>query len=226
MINIGVKNLAGLNMPGACERCFWIKMNFKVPWDIFPGIFSVIANHSAECMAALNGFSVIEKGEFIAPPSWRKFQAVTYQEVEIDGNTLSAEVNVRGQADYIQRVPEGIEIFDFKTAKYTPGQEFLLPLYKAQLNLYAWIYERKGGDDVSKLGLVYCEPNGGEVSLEAGDFAMQFTPKLVEIKRDQTMASRLANRAASIVLQDKCPEQTSDCADCAKLDTIIREVAR
>jgi len=221
MISVGVKNLAGLNMPGACERCFWLKFNFKAPWDIFPGIFSAIANHSAECMTALNGESAIEQGEWIKPPTWQQFQAETHQ----DGT----EVNVRGQADYIQRTESGIEIYDFKTARYTPGQELLLPLYKAQLNAYAWIWERKGGEKVTKLGLVYCEPQPTNVARDVnathGDFSMTFAPKLVEIDIDRGMIQRLAAQAAKILTND-CPKFTMECADCVKLDTIIHEVTR
>ena len=47
-IRISAKNLGYLQMPGCCKRCFYIKLklNQKLPWQIFPGIFSSIDSYS------------------------------------------------------------------------------------------------------------------------------------------------------------------------------------
>jgi hypothetical protein len=43
-IRISAKNLGELALPRFCPRCFWIKLklNNKLPFQIFPGIFSSI----------------------------------------------------------------------------------------------------------------------------------------------------------------------------------------
>lgn len=41
-LRISAKNLGHLALPGAYPRCFWIQTHFKLPYQIFPGIFSSI----------------------------------------------------------------------------------------------------------------------------------------------------------------------------------------
>ena len=47
-IRISAKNLGQLALPDYCPRCFYIKLklNNKLPWQIFPGIFSTIDSYS------------------------------------------------------------------------------------------------------------------------------------------------------------------------------------
>ena len=47
-IRISAKNLGQLALPNYCPRCFYIKLklNNKLPWQIFPGIFSTIDSYS------------------------------------------------------------------------------------------------------------------------------------------------------------------------------------
>ena len=47
-IRISAKNLGQLALPDYCPRCFYIKLNLnnKLPWQIFPGIFSTIDSYS------------------------------------------------------------------------------------------------------------------------------------------------------------------------------------
>jgi len=44
VLRISDKNLGALALPDFCPRCFWIKMKTgnKLPFQIFPGIFSSI----------------------------------------------------------------------------------------------------------------------------------------------------------------------------------------
>ena len=47
-IRISAKNLGQLALPNYCPRCFYIKLKLgnKLPWQIFPGIFSSIDSYS------------------------------------------------------------------------------------------------------------------------------------------------------------------------------------
>ncbi len=45
-IQISAKNLGTLAMPSCCPRCFWLKLNCKLPYQIFPGIFSSIDSYT------------------------------------------------------------------------------------------------------------------------------------------------------------------------------------
>lgn len=46
LTQISAKNLGVLAMPDYCPRCFWLKLNCKLPYQIFPGIFSSIDSFS------------------------------------------------------------------------------------------------------------------------------------------------------------------------------------
>ena len=47
-IRISAKNLGALAMPDFCPRCFWLKLRMenKLPFQIFPGIFSSIDSYT------------------------------------------------------------------------------------------------------------------------------------------------------------------------------------
>ena len=45
-LQISGKDLGALAMRDFCPRCFWIQRRTKLPWQIFPGIFSSIDSYS------------------------------------------------------------------------------------------------------------------------------------------------------------------------------------
>jgi hypothetical protein len=45
-LQISGKDLGALAMKGFCPRCFWISGRTRLPWQIFPGIFSSIDSYS------------------------------------------------------------------------------------------------------------------------------------------------------------------------------------
>ncbi|MHA1973162.1 MAG: hypothetical protein ACTSW1_09225, partial [Candidatus Hodarchaeales archaeon] len=84
-IRISAKNLGQLALPNYCPRCFYIKLklNNKLPWQIFPGIFSSIDSYSKKITWTY--FEKYKKlppwfsGEFVKPipvPHWSKFSFV------------------------------------------------------------------------------------------------------------------------------------------------------
>ncbi|MBN1644072.1 MAG: hypothetical protein JW856_04575 [Dehalococcoidales bacterium] len=131
-------------MPDFCPRCFWLKlrMDNKLPFQAFPGIFSSIDSYTknivcgwfdnyGSCPPWLKELGDI-KG-YITPPHHSKFQIV-----DEDSNVLLTggpdAVFVKSDGSYI--------IADYKTARFTPAQDKLLPMYQVQLNSYASIGEQ------------------------------------------------------------------------------------
>lgn len=47
-LRISAKNLGHLALPDACPRCFWIQTYFKLPHQIYLGIFCSLACKKAK----------------------------------------------------------------------------------------------------------------------------------------------------------------------------------
>ena len=117
-------------------------------------------------------------------------------------------------------------IIDYKTARYTGNQDSLLPIYRVQLNGYAWILEKLGMGNVGGLVLCYYEPitatgNLVPVEIEEG-FRMPFRPHLLEIGLDPAgvvlpLLGEVRRHAA--VLQ--APKSREGCSDCQILEQVI-----
>ncbi len=86
-IRISAKNLGQLALPDYCPRCFYIKLklNNKLPWQIFPGIFSTIDSFSKKITwRYFEKYKKVppwfdEYGEFkglLPVPGWSKFSIV------------------------------------------------------------------------------------------------------------------------------------------------------
>src|SRR6267142_3643771 len=140
-IQISAKNLGALAVSSFCPRCFWVRMKCgdRLPFQIFPGIFSSIDSYSKKVTTAhfrrhrrvpiwFNGFG--ELGEPVPVPGWSKFQM------------LDPETNIllTGVPDEVLRHPQrGTWIGDYKTARVTDTQDTLAAMYEVQLNCYALI---------------------------------------------------------------------------------------
>lgn len=221
-VKISAKNLGALAMPDACPRCFWIKNNLKkLPWQIFPGIFSSIDAYTKKVVHHVFD----ETGQ---PPAWipeisdavRYLKALHWSKFfrkdEKTGIVVSGMVDDLFECDDKSRI-----IPDYKTAKYTKNQDKLLPIYDGQLNFYAWIEEGFGHTVRPDLPLIYCEPITvpGEKSTDGEGFYMPFATKAVIIKKDEQVVRDLLDRAAEIVF-GPIPEINEDCKDCMALENI------
>lgn len=51
-LQISGKDLGALALWHSCPRCFWIQRRAKLPWQIFPGIFSSIDSCSKKAVHA------------------------------------------------------------------------------------------------------------------------------------------------------------------------------
>ena len=225
-IRISAKNLGQLALPDYCPRCFYIKLklNNKLPWQIFPGIFSTIDSYSKKI--TWRYFEKVKKlpawfkpyGEFtglVPVPGWSKFSIV-------DSET---GIMLTGVPDDIFIMADGrYFIIDYKTAKYTGNQDKLLGMYQVQLNGYSMIFEKLGMGKVGGLGLCYYEPQGdaptvafGTVVREDG-FVMPFKAHLKEIELGAGgIVSPLLKVVREMADRDVVPVGREGCADCRQL---------
>lgn len=221
-LQISAKVLGAMAMPDFCPRCFWIKLHAKkLPWQIFPGIFSTIDSYTKKIVHAWidrNADSdMLEKYKvtgYEKAPHWSKFRMETKY-----GITLS------GAVDDIWTVPGGIVIPDYKTAKFTENADKLLPMYKTQLNGYAKIAEATGLGKVIAIPLVYMEPQTGDGfasvnSLDNQAWNMTFIPKILDLELDTGSIDPLLERAM-VLYDNPIPDLSENCKDCLALENIV-----
>jgi hypothetical protein len=68
-------------------------------------------------------------------------------------------IHVKGEPDAVFKLKGGkTAIIDYKTARYTKGQDRLLPIYNVQLNVYNYLRVASGQAAADKLFLIYMEP--------------------------------------------------------------------
>jgi len=228
-ITISAKNLGSLAMPDFCPRCFWIKQQVrnKLPFQIFPGIFSSIDAYTKRVIHSWfdqkkNQPPWLKKlGEFkgyIDPPHYTRY------------HTLIEKYNIvlRGSPDGILVRKDGSYfIIDYKTAKFTPGQDELFPMYDAQLNSYALIGERLDLNPVSGLALIYTEPVTDDKSAASDEirkdygFSMRFSAHIENVEKDASRLYPLMKKVREINDLPIPPEGITGCKDCEKLENLI-----
>lgn len=221
---ISAKNLGGFAVPDACERCLWIGLHCKLPYQIFPGIFSSIDSYTKK---VVHGFfqrtgtvpswlqPLGEVVQYIEPPSYHRFEV-------LDKKT---GVVLRGEADGIFHMRDKTyTIVDYKTAKYTTDQEDMMPVYETQLNAYAYIGERNALSPVGRLALVYMEPvtdNDTAAKPRAVSklgFRMEMTATIVDVEnRADKLIPPLLRRVRRVFDMLACPPEGQGCKDCATL---------
>jgi hypothetical protein len=232
-ITISAKNLGALAMPGFCPRCFWIQMHAEgAPYQIFPGIFSSIDAYSKKVVHGwfdrhhsappwLGPLGAI-KG-YVNPPHYSKFSIVD----------LTTNVRLRGTPDGIFAMQDGSHVIvDYKTAKFTPHQDELFPMYDIQLNAYAVIGERKGLAPVSGLALVYTEPVTDEATaskdanLTGVGFRMEFGAHIEPVALAPRKIPPLLARVREIYELKKPPAPRDGCSDCSLLQGLFELACR
>lgn len=199
----------------------------KLPFQIFPGIFSSIDSYTkkivhchfdnGKCFPPWLG----ELGQLVAykePPHYSKFQMV-----DKDSN-----VRLWGTPDGIFVKSDGSHIIvDYKTAKHTGAQDRLMPVYQVQLNAYAAIGEQCGLHPVSSLALIYMEPiTNGETTLYVSNnrdygFDMGFAAAVHPVDLNINIIPALLARARDLYELPNPPEGYENCKECANLDNLI-----
>lgn len=212
--SIGAKDLGNLALPDFCPRCFWYERHFGSFPSRFPGIFSVIDSVSKK--SVYRSFSRRKK-----LPDWLAIPDVTEVvplekagKVELQQNreylvAFHKESGwlLKGTPDNIFKLKDGtLHIVDYKTARYTQKQDELYPLYEVQLNSYAILANKI---PVSKLSLVYCEPNS-ELENDL-DFNLKFSSKIVPVELNTKIIPGLLNKAREIVDLEVPPPARPNC---------------
>ena len=228
-ITLSPKQLGTLADPDFCKRCFWIqhKMKFKMPYALFPGIFSALDKYQKNITVEyMNSFKRVPQwlnafGEFTAiepSPHWSKFQIA-----------LPNGILFRGVSDTLLRKTDGsLFILDEKTAMPKEDGHKLELLYDVQLNGYAKIANAVGLGPVSGLGIVYNVPQQLDemvkVSSVVSDdsYIMTFKPVIREVKLNPGLVDELLELAANIIEQPSCPTGKSECGNCALIDQMAK----
>jgi len=229
-LRISAKNLGELALPNFCPRCFWIKQRAagKLPFQIFPGIFSSIDSYTKKLIhgyvdghAGFPGW-LGELGGltgYLEPPHFTRFRTLDEPSGVILHGTPDG-VFTRRDGSYL--------IVDYKTAKFTGGQDRLLPMYEVQLNAYAAIGERSGlVAPVSGLALIYMEPVTHEqAASDAGNqrpdgFAMGFAAHIHPVALEPDVIPTLLKRVAELVSLENPPAGRPGCEDCARLSGLL-----
>jgi hypothetical protein len=229
-IRISAKNLGQLALPDYCPRCFYIKLklNNKLPWQIFPGIFSTIDSYSKKITwQYFEKYKKVppwfdEYGEFkglLPVPGWSKFSIVDSQ----TGIILTGVPD-----DIFIMVDDRYFIIDYKTAKYTDNQDKLIGMYRVQLNGYAMIFEKLGMGKIGGLGLVYYEPQGDaptvtfEAVVRQDGFVMPFVAHLKMIELDSEGVVRpLLGMVREMVDRNVVPVGREGCEDCRRAGDVM-----
>ena len=220
-------------MPDFCSRCFWIKLHSKkLPWQIFPGIFSTIDAYTKKIVhqwidrmiGKVNGREIEEAtcpqflkdlniNGYLKVPHWSKFRVET-----------EFGIILSGAPDDLLTCPGGIHIPDYKTAKFTANQDKLFPMYEAQVNGYARIAEATGLV-VDSLSLIYMSPKTDDTQVIIDGkfedmFKMTFLPHYLAVKLDTASLDPLLERARKIY-DGEPPDCRDKCPDCEALGQII-----
>jgi hypothetical protein len=225
---ISAKDLGGFATERGCPRCLWVGLHVKrLPYQIFPGIFSSIDAYNKR---VVNGYfdregqlpvwlsRLGEVKAYVPPPPYQRFSV----------QDPATGVTLRGTADGIFQMRDGsYTIVDYKTARYTPNQEALLPVYIAQLNGYAYIANRLELGPVSQLALVYMEPVTDPASAAAPEhvdsrgFSMALSATVVSVPLDPDgMIPRLLARAKALYDLAHPPQVTPGCQDCEAVQAL------
>ena len=228
-MRISAKNLGLLALPDSCERCFWMraKLGWKAPWAIMPGIFSSIDAFSKRAILAYferhRRFPPWIAGRWSDARPLPTPQHSTFRLVD-----SKTGISLTGVPDLLLGFPnDRLAILDLKTARFSDHQDFLLPMYRVQLNGYALIAEGLGMGTVEALGLVYCEPpaGDGDGGLDAcvGDhgFTMPFRATAVPVGLDRAMIPPLLERAKGILGLKKAPQGREECGDCRLVRDVV-----
>ena len=217
---ISAKDLGKLNMPDFCLRCFWLERHIDKPPAIFPGIFSTIDAVTKRS----TGRSFSERGKV---PDWLPISDLV--EVE-EGDTYfklpvgHGNWTLVGKPDDIFRTKnETYHIVDYKTAKFTPRQDELFPLYEVQLNCYAYLAQKYGFKPVTKLSLVYCQPNEDLDNDE--DFKLGFKSHPIEVALNLNIVPELLLKAREILNQPELPRARDNCKGiCRWMEKALKKI--
>jgi hypothetical protein len=228
-LKISAKNLGQTALDDFCPRCYWIKikLSHKMPFGVFPGIFSSIDGFTKSCVHhiidnhnATNGETplpnwLLEIGAVVGYDTVPHYSKSAYRD-EKSGITLT------GAADDILILADGSKVLpDYKTSRFTNNQDKLMPMYEVQLITYGVLYNLPN----APLYCVYMEPmtekdKAKECIIDCG-FNMGFSAKVIPVEHDRKKVRNALAKTREIFELTSPPESIGGCFDCAALGKII-----
>ena len=220
---ISGKHLAELNQVAYCPRCIWLKLRLqhRLPYQMFPGIFRSIDAYTKRVVQHFLDHDGLptwlsDLGKISGYRTAPSFQTFSVEDPETN-------VHLTGAPDAIILHADGSHlIVDYKTSRYTRGQDALRLLYEGQLNAYAWIAERTGYAPVTRLALVYMQPRTAQedasntTNHRPCGFAMAFTPHIEFVPLQLSLVPKLLMAAREIHDLPAPPAARRGCRDCAR----------
>ncbi len=226
-IRISGKQLGALALADACDRCMWLKLKlrYSLPYQIFPGVFSSIDSFSKNFIHAyLDTYGTLpawlaalgDVVDYLPPPHWSRFQMLD----DATGILLT------GAPDGILVLRDGrLIVIDYKTARYTPHQDALHPMYAVQINVYAQIAEHIRLGKVAGAALLYMEPvtTGAPVDELARDegVMMPFTAHIESVDLRREIIPPLLRRVRELSDLAAPPAGRADCKECALVARLL-----
>ena len=214
---LGARTLASLNVPGACPACFYVRLRARrdVPYQMnMPSILFAADRQVKEAV-----HRSIDAGRGLPPWMPMLGRAVGYVPDlsykwfrHLDRRT---NVSVCGVPDDLLIMDDGsVHVVDYKTATLSKKQREIMPLYEAQVSVYAYIAKRVGRrvpGPVRDLTLVYLEPRPDYD--DERKLAMRFAVKAVAVPNHaEELVPELLARAREIMEAETCPRHLEGCA--------------
>lgn len=228
-IRISAKSLGEVARLNFCERCFWTKLHVtKLPFQIFPGIFSSIDSYTKRVVH--NYFDTSGSS-----PAWLsdlgKLSGYYKDSLHYSKfNILDTKTNILLAGtpdDLLIRPDKSFVIVDYKTAKYTAAQDELFEIYQTQLNAYALIAEQLDLKPISALALVYMEPvtadgaSKQKQNVRTDGFAMGFAAKVQKVELNVGIIPPLLKKARAIYDLKTPPKGRAECKDCVLVSELL-----
>ena len=231
-LKISAKMLGELTLASFCRRYFWLRLKCQnhLPYQKFAGISMIIDSFTKRMIR-----TYIEQNQK-APVFLNAFGDLT-RTVPVPHHSKffwddpKTGIRLTGVPDDIfLRSDSSFVIADYKCARLNDNQNEILPMYEVQLNGYALIAEEYGYNPVSKVGLVYFEPQTtleSEIPLEQNEegFNLPFKSKYHEVKLDtREIILPLLQQARQLADFNELPESREDCKDCQMINDLFELV--
>ena len=228
-LRVGAKFLASMVLPHFCERCYWYRLKCgSPPYSSFPGIFNEIDRYTKNLVHA----HIDQHGH---PPTWLGdfSKAVAYKNLGfmkwLDEDNA---ILLTGAPDAVFHGKDQLHWYlgDYKTARYSEGQDKYLAQYKVQLLGYAFLMGKTGYKMPDHAALFYfgppSEPTVKELlaRTEKDGFALPLSVEVVTIELgDVGLIPDLLCQTRKIFDKTNAPAGHQGCSDCMRLDRYLRQ---
>jgi hypothetical protein len=231
ILRLSAKDLGSFALPNRCPRCLWLslKCQNRLPFQIFAGITMILDSYTKRIVTE-------HYEQYHRLPHWFSPFGDLETPVPVPHHSkffiMEQETGIRlsGVLDGIFQSRDNTYcIINYKTARWSQAQEDILPMYRVQLNGYAYIAEHMGFSPVSKVGLLYFEAQTLAERMEDFEFLVmkdgfyvQFYARYLEVELDpQRIIPPLLRQARDLADLKEPPVSREGCKDCKRVDELI-----